>query len=326
MPSAGAQQSPPPGAKQASPTGPKQAPAAKQMPPAKQSKSTPRGTPSPAASGAPKAASPGGAKAAPRGKRTPPAAMKGAAAPARQGAPSGQAVPGAKRAGGQAEKAGGSAAKGGGTGGGAGPATTGRPRGGPTREERMAAAEAVRRRRSIRNRTLVAAGVVAAIVVVGFVIVSDRRERDQEAAQVQTDSCRFDRKSDNDGGLNNNHVPNPTYQVNPPAGGDHTPQAAGAGIFTDANTPSDGQIVHAMEHGYIVIWHRPDLDEPTLASLRELVGRHARDVLMVPRASIETPVAATAWHARLLCDQPEVDTIERFINTFVNRGPERVPH
>jgi len=206
------------------------------------------------------------------------------------------------------------------------PITKRRPRGGPTREERLAAAAAARRKQSIRNRALLAAGVVAALVVVSFVIVSDRRERDQEAAQLESGSCRFDRESDPDGGPNRNHTPTPTYKLNPPAGGNHTPQAAGAGIFTEANAPVDGQIVHAMEHGYVVLWYRPDLDEASLNTYRELAQRHERDVLVVPRPSLEQPVAATAWHARLLCDAVDVDATERFINAYVNEGPEKVPH
>ncbi len=195
--------------------------------------------------------------------------------------------------------------------------------GGPTREERMAAAEAARRTRTIRNRALLAGGVAAAVLLVGYVIVSDRRERGDEAAQFQTGSCRFDRRTDPDGGPGRNHVANPTYEVDPPAGGDHTPQAARPGIFTDANTPPEGQIVHALEHGYVVLWHRPDLDPQTLTTLREVAQKHQPNVLMVPRPTLDTPVAATAWHVRLQCDTLEVDAIERFISTFLDRAPEK---
>lgn len=196
----------------------------------------------------------------------------------------------------------------------------------PTRQERLAAAEAARRRQRIRNKALLAGGVALLIFVVGFVITSDRKERNRQAAQFTTASCTFDRTSDPDDGPGRNHTPTPSYKVNPPAGGNHTPQAAPAGIYTDANLPIDGQIVHAMEHGYVVFWYRPDLDEQSLAQLRDLANRHARDVLMVPRPSIDVPVAATAWHARILCRGLEVDTFERFVDTFVNKGPEKVAH
>ncbi len=206
---------------------------------------------------------------------------------------------------------------------GAAPAKEGR---GPSREERLAAAAKARRRRVLRNRALIAGGVAAIVAVVGFVLVSDKRERDQQAAGFQTASCRFDRESDSDNGAGRNHVAAPTYQVDPPAGGNHTPQAAGAGDYTLENKPSDGLIVHALEHGYVVLWYRPDVDGLTLSALRDVAARHSRDVLVVPRPSIPTPVAATAWHARLLCEGIETDTIDRFVTTFANQGPEKIEH
>jgi hypothetical protein len=250
-----------------------------------------------------------GAKGAPTAKAAP-AAAKTASPPAK---PSGSAAGKAART-----KASGAPAAP------AAPATAkGRPRGGPTREERLAAAEAERRRRSIRNKALLAIGVVAVMFVVSFVLVSDRRERDQQASEFQTGSCQFDRKTDGDDGQGRNHVPTPTYEVDPPAGGNHTPQAAGPGLYTEANAPVDGQIVHAMEHGYVVLWYRPGLDEQSLNSFRELAQKHQPNVLLVPRPSLDTPVAATAWHARLLCGAVDVDTVERFITTYLNQGPEK---
>ena len=187
----------------------------------------------------------------------------------------------------------------------------------------MAAAAAARRRQSLRNRALLAVGVVGIMFVVSFVLVSDRRERNSEAAQFQTGSCQFDRESDPDAGPGRNHVANPTFEVDPPAGGDHTAQASGAGNFTAETAPPDGQVVHAMEHGFVVLWHRPDLDEQRLIELRDVALKHPGEALLVPRSSLTTPVAATAWHVRLLCDGVEADTLERFITTFADKGPEK---
>lgn len=36
-------------------------------------------------------------------------------------------------------------------------------------------------------------------------------------------------------------------------------------------------------------------------------------------------VAATAWRRRLLCPQPDVDALARFVRTYVNKGPEKQP-
>jgi len=186
----------------------------------------------------------------------------------------------------------------------------------------LAAAEAARRTKKIRNQALLAIVVVGIVVVVALVITSDRKQRSEEAAGFETGSCQFDRRSDADAGPGRNHVPNPTYEVDPPAGGDHTQQAAGPGLYTAANSPVDGQIVHAQEHGYVVLWHRPDLQEQDLTALRRLADRYQPNVLLVPRATIDTPVAATAWHVRLRCGSGQLDTLGRFISTFLDKGPE----
>jgi hypothetical protein len=246
--------------------------------------------------------------------------------PAKGGGQAGKAVPPAKGAAAKASSARAAGASGKGSVATPTPPAApgkGRPRGGPTKEERLAAAAAARRRQAIRNKALVAAGVVVVLLVVGFVIVSDRRERAKEAAAFQTASCTFDRESDGDAGPGRNHVPNPSYDVDPPAGGDHTAEAASAGIFTADRLPLEGQVVHALEHGFIVFWHRPDLDEARLTQLREVAQEHPGEVLMVPRPTLPTPVAATAWHVRLLCQDVEADTLERFVDTFVDRGPEK---
>ena len=124
-----------------------------------------------------------------------------------------------------------------------------------------------------------------------------------------------------------NHVTgNVQYEVDPPSGGNHNPSAAPPGVFTSETRPPDSQIVHSLEHGYIAIWHRPDMAPAQLDELRSLVGRHSRDVLLVPSPTLSVPVAATAWHRRLLCSRVEIEPLERFVTEYRNKGPEKVEH
>ena len=202
-----------------------------------------------------------------------------------------------------------------------------RERSGPTKAERLAAAEAARRRRRLRNRALTAAALAAVIVAITLVVVDNRREARETARQLEAGGCQLDGESDSDAGAGRNHVPSPSYEVNPPAGGNHTAQAAQPGVYTATNAPPEGQVVHSMEHGYVILWHAPELPGDQVEQLRTLANKYDRDVLMVPRVGMPVPVAATAWHRRLLCGSgPDVAAMEKFIVEFRNQGPEKVPH
>ena len=138
-------------------------------------------------------------------------------------------------------------------------------------------------------------------------------------------SCRTDSENDPARPTGQNHVPDPVFTVNPPAGGDHTPAVNGAGVYS-AQQAQDGPTVHALEHGYIVLWHQSDLAEDEKARLEQVYEDHERDVLLVERPSLPVPVAATAWGHRLLCQEVEPTVLARFIDEYVNDGPEDVEH
>ena len=194
------------------------------------------------------------------------------------------------------------------------------------KSERLAARRRDAQRRQRRNRV---AGIVAVVLVLGAIsakVVAGRRHSQALEAALTSGSCRVDGRSDGDAGAGQNHVAAPKFSVDPPAGGDHTTQAASAGEFTASDLPPDGQIVHALEHGYVAIWYRPDILGSILDMLRQLANDFDRDVLLVPRQSLPGTVAATAWHHRLLCDSAEADSLRRFVTAYRNKGPERVPH
>ena len=110
------------------------------------------------------------------------------------------------------------------------------------------------------------------------------------------------------------------------SGGDHLVQPSPAGVYTAQQLPPDGQLVHSLEHGYVILWYKPDLTPEALDQLKAVTDKHSRDVLLVPRQSLPVPVAATAWHKRLLCQQLEPAALETFVTEFRNKGPEKVEH
>ena len=245
-------------------------------------------------------------------KRTPPRPKAGSRPPAKRPAPAG--ATGAAKAAPSAKPASSPKAP--------------RERTGPTRAERLAAAEAARRRKAARNRALIAGGMVAVLALLTITIINSRRSNSRVVSALESSgSCEYDSRTDSDRGPGNNHVTGGvSYTVNPPSGGNHNPSASPPGIFTADNTPPDGQLVHSLEHGYVVIWHRPDVDTATIEGLRGVANKYPRDVLLVPRASLEQPVAATAWHRRLLCERSDVEALDRFVREYRNKGPEKVEH
>jgi hypothetical protein len=178
---------------------------------------------------------------------------------------------------------------------------------------------------SRRNIQLGAVVMVVLVGMVGFSLVRASRSSGAPPltgalrAALEQDGCTVDERSD----PGRAHIPVATYSVDPPAGGDHDPVPSPAGFYDMADVPTDGHLVHSLEHGFVVVWYRPEAVAPaTVDGLRELARRH-RWVLVAPRPSMQSALAATAWHRRLLCPDGAAAPIGTFVDAFRNSGPEK---
>ena len=209
----------------------------------------------------------------------------------------------------------------------ASPATVRAPaRTGPTRKELQREAARKRDRREARRRTLIAGGlVVAGVAAVAAYVVVDRRNDAELREALTAGTCSLDTETDPTAAAGRNHVPSPSYAVDPPAGGDHLASAARAGVYSGTSVPTDGALVHSLEHGYVIAWHQPDLPAEQQDQLADFAAEHRGDVIVAERAGMDVPVAATAWGQRLLCEQVEPEALERFFEERVGDGPEDVP-
>jgi len=195
-----------------------------------------------------------------------------------------------------------------------------------TQAQRLEEARRARARKSRNIRLGIAGG---AVLVAGLLVANTLGNKSDTNAlrrRLTAGTCTFDTRSDRTSAGTAKHVAPAGYEVDPPAGGNHDPVAPGAGTFTEATAPSDQRIVHALEHGYIAVWHQPGLDEAAMATLTNAVDAYRRDVLVVPRASLSGQVALTAWGERLLCPTVETGPIQEFIDAYANKGPERIEH
>ena len=196
---------------------------------------------------------------------------------------------------------------------------------GPTKKELQRRTRAQQERRDALKRRLATAGLAAAALaaVAGYVVL-DRREESELRDALTSGTCTVDTEADPTAPQGQNHVPNPRYAVNPPAGGDHLAAAARAGVYEGNAVPQEGLLVHSLEHGYVIAWHAPDLPAEQKEQLVAFQKKHPEDVIVAERQGMPVPVAATAWGHRLLCQQVEPAVLERFFDERVGDGPEDV--
>jgi hypothetical protein len=179
---------------------------------------------------------------------------------------------------------------------------------------------------SRRNVRLGAAVLLVLVIAVGLNLARNRGSGDSapkftEALRrsLEQNGCTVDTRADK----GQKHVSQVTYSVNPPAGGDHDPAPSPAKVYDITDVPADARLVHSLEHGFVVVWYRPDgVTAATVDRLREMAGSH-KWVLVVPRPSLPSALAATAWHRRLLCPDGADGPINTFVNAFRNAGPEK---
>ena len=126
--------------------------------------------------------------------------------------------------------------------------------------------------------------------------------------------------------------PHEPYNSDPPTSGAHAAPVNG-GFYDTA--PPDENLVHNLEHGYVIIWYNCDaLDETQCAELKGkvqaaidqarpvVVTTGAKKLVAVPRSNLDAQIALTSW-GRLykLATFDEVQ-IQAFINDFRNKAPE----
>ncbi len=112
------------------------------------------------------------------------------------------------------------------------------------------------------------------------------------------------------------------YPTPTPTSGAHAVASARCGLIT-GGLPLEFA-VHSLEHGVVVVWYRPDLEESLLPELRALLGQWDSHVIAAPNPGISEPIVATAWH-RLQRFEGVGPGLSEFIEVYRQRGPESVP-
>ena len=116
------------------------------------------------------------------------------------------------------------------------------------------------------------------------------------------------------------------YTVIPPYGEEHSPIPLTCGIYSA--TPSFEMVVHAMEHGAVVLWYAPEgLSAEEIAQLSEVSARHHNNndyIIQAPYGTLSAPLMLVAWGVRLPMDSVDEDLIEQFFDEFHDQAPEPI--
>jgi hypothetical protein len=124
------------------------------------------------------------------------------------------------------------------------------------------------------------------------------------------------------------HTTSPVkYKTNPPTSGNHNPVPAADGEY--GKNPGTMHLVHALEHGRIIIQWAPSAPRRRIAQLRGLFDEDQYHLILTPNATkMPFEVAATAWGHNAGCKRftdKVFDVFRAFKTRYVDKGPEFVP-
>jgi hypothetical protein len=165
-------------------------------------------------------------------------------------------------------------------------------------------------RRRTRQRLIWAAVVVAAILVALGVYQWTARRPGQWVASLGNEHL---------GSADDKHVP---YNSNPPTSGPHLPYIAPWGIHAEPIV-KELQVHNLEEGGVLVQYNCPQGCPELVASLKVIVLRYDRGVILAPYLGMDTRIALTAWTRIDKLDELDEKRIVRFIEAY--RGIDHHP-
>ena len=120
-----------------------------------------------------------------------------------------------------------------------------------------------------------------------------------------------------------NHGESYRYQSAFPTSGPHAPFPTQPGFY---NRPQPAiQLVHAMEHGNIVIYY-DTANTAAAAVLKDWAGLYQGTwdgIVAVPRGGLGEQVILSTWRKQLRLPKFDQGAAAAFVNSFRGRGPER---
>lgn len=113
--------------------------------------------------------------------------------------------------------------------------------------------------------------------------------------------------------------------TDPPTSGKHFGEWAEARIYSDP--VHDGNQIHNLEHGHVVIQYR-DIPDEQIGAIKAVVEADPRMVLMAPRPTMPWVLALTSWGKIQVCKVSPPDAggmVRAFVTGNRDNAPESIP-
>ncbi len=202
----------------------------------------------------------------------------------------------------------------------------------PKRGKGRAAAKA-----ETRRRNLLIFGGIGVVVLAIVVILIVRGNGGTSGTPLPTGSASSKYQEETYPEQGREHIPRGSahapYSSNPPTSGPHYGDKmvpVPEGFYDESDMQVDEDLVHSMEHGYVIIWYdctkAPNGNCDALkASIKQLMGsvNGGYHLIANPRnGQMETMIALTSWTKLQRFDAWDPDAIKAFISRNFNQAPE----
>jgi hypothetical protein len=124
----------------------------------------------------------------------------------------------------------------------------------------------------------------------------------------------------------------PTYNSDPPAGGDHYPETLPTQFYKESDLVSlpqnpIGYLVHNLEHGYVIFWYNCQVYQGICDDLMQKIQQVMSQfggvkVVAFPWHTIKVPLAMTSWGRLLRLSTPDQTLMTQFVQTYRFQAPE----
>jgi hypothetical protein len=115
------------------------------------------------------------------------------------------------------------------------------------------------------------------------------------------------------------NAPEPTYATDPPSSGAFV---VGSVVSATPTEPLSRPVqVGLLAQGKVLVQYGPSLSPADVTDLEGLAGA---DIVVAPNPTLASPIVATAWRARQICDQLDLSALRQFATVNANRAPDAV--